>query len=178
MSKDLNIEVPTVSNSKILKIYDTSIWGEPLIGSIFLSITCPGFSNSVTFQVKKGFDRLFNGSSLMIHPVSNVADLAPLPDGIYVIRLINEDDFSEFNHLRQTQLNNLWFKALCKLQLSSNDNRTKEIEKEITYLYKIKSYIDAAKAKVEFCNSPNEGLDLHNYAYKLLNDFNTHCKSC
>ena len=37
-------------------------------------------------------------------------------------------------------------------------------------------YLDAAKAKVEFCLEPQKGMTLYNYAIKLLNKFD--CKTC
>jgi hypothetical protein len=37
-------------------------------------------------------------------------------------------------------------------------------------------YLDAAKAKVEFCQEPQKGMTLYNYAIKLLNKFD--CKTC
>ena len=37
-------------------------------------------------------------------------------------------------------------------------------------------YLDAAKAKVEFCLEAQQGMTLYNYAIKLLNKFD--CKNC
>ena len=35
-------------------------------------------------------------------------------------------------------------------------------------MYYIRTLIDAAKAKVEYCQSPNEGMELFNFAKKKL----------
>jgi len=40
----------------------------------------------------------------------------------------------------------------------------------------IRTMIDAAKAKVEYCQSPNEGMDLYNFAKKKLNKIT--CDMC
>jgi hypothetical protein len=183
MVHNLSLEIPYISNAKILRVFDTSVWNETILStSVRLDIISPGFVQAKSFTVKRNFDKLYNCSSLNIYPVTNIKDLEEIPDGIYVIRLTNingaDEEFVEYNHLRQTQLLTKWYKALCKLNLNSCDTLTKDKNKIREHLYQIKSYIDAAKAKVEFCNAPNEGLDLHNYAVKLLDKFNNSCKNC
>ena len=183
MVHELSLEIPVVTNEKVLKIYDVSFWDENVSSSeIFLDITVPGFTEYVRFSVKRGFDKLLNSSLLNINPVFNINEIENLPDGIYVVRLVNrnvdDEEFVEYNHLRQTKLLNSWYKALCKLRLSPCDTITKEVEEERKKLYQIKSYIDVAKSLVEFCNSPSEGLELHQYAQSLLDKFNKSCKNC
>ena len=108
--------------------------------------------------------------------------MTDLSDGIYIVRLTNingaDEEFVEYNHLRQTKVISEWYKALCSLNLSGCDGLTTNVEKERQHLYQIKAYIDAAKASVEYCGSPNEGLELHNYAVKLLQKHNNNCKNC
>lgn len=183
MVHDLNLEMPFVSNPKVLKIFDTSIWDENTPSTeIELSIVSPGFKTPVIFNVKRGFDKLFNCSTLGIYPVTNLKDLTDIPDGIYIIKLTNkyltDEEFVEYNHLRQTKILGDWHKALCKLRLNDCDNLTKDIEEERKRLYQIKAYIDAAKAQVEYCNAPNEGLELQLYAKSLLDKYSKTCKSC
>lgn len=183
MVHNLSLDIPYISNNKVLKVTDISIWDDSIPStSVRLDIIPPGFIYSQSFTVKREFDKVYNCSSLGIYPVTNLKDLAPIPDGIYIIRLTNivgsEEEFVEYNHLRQTQLLEKWYKALCKLNLSTCDALTKDVENERKLLYQIKSYIDASKAQVEFCNAPNEGLELHNYANSLLDKFNNSCKNC
>ena len=40
----------------------------------------------------------------------------------------------------------------------------------------IQRYLDAAKAKVEFCHEPEKGMELYNYAINMLNKIG--CKNC
>jgi hypothetical protein len=37
-------------------------------------------------------------------------------------------------------------------------------------------YLEAAKAKVEFCHDPQKGMTLYNYALKMLNKLD--CVNC
>lgn len=183
MSHKLAVEIPYITNPKVLRIYDTSVWNpEELSSEIKLSITPAGFIYPNEFVVTRGFDRLYNVSNLGIHQVDDLANLSDLPDGIYIIRLTSSNgdcsdcsQWVEYNHLRQVQLLNCWYSALCKLNISDCSDITKDVEKQRKQLYQIKMYIDAAKAKVEYCKSPNEGLALHNYAKKLLERFDSNC---
>lgn len=182
MIHNLSLEVPFISNPKVLKVSDLTVWNNSVPSeSIKLNIICPGFIYGKSFDVKRGFDKLFNSSSLGIYVVTDLNDLTPIPDGIYIIRLTNVsgvEEYVEYNHLRQTQILEKWYKALCKLRLSACDKFDEEKEEERRLLYQIKSYIDAAKAQVEYCNAPNEGLELHNYANSLLDKYNNSCKNC
>jgi hypothetical protein len=51
-----------------------------------------------------------------------------------------------------------------------------KIKKKLDKLIEIKSYLDAAKAKVEYCHEPDKGMTLYNYAIKLLDKLE--CKTC
>lgn len=181
MAHNLALEIPLMTNPKVLRIYDASVWDSNLLSTqIKLEIISPGFIYPVTQVVTRRFDRLFNVSNLGIYPVTDYSELTDLPDGIYVIRLTNingsEEDWVEYNHLRQTSLLNCWYSALCSLRLNPCDDLDKDKEEKRKQLMKIKSYIDAAKAEVEYCKAPNMGLELHNYAKKLLEKFNNKCK--
>jgi len=175
MAHILSIEVPTISNAKVLRVFDTSIWDPSItVSSISLDIIPPGYTNSTTFVQAKGFDRLFNSSNLNIS-----GDMSNLPDGIYIIRLTADSEWVEYNHLRQVCLLQDYYKALCTLEFYPCDTLDVNLEEKREELSIIKSYIDAAKAKVEWCNSPSEGIDLHNYAKSRLAKFSLNkCKTC
>jgi hypothetical protein len=182
MANSLSIEVPLISNSLAMRIYDTSLWDDDVtVSSISLDIIPPGYTDSVTFAESKGFDRLFNASNLGITTVIDPTSMGALPDGIYIIRITADADWVEYNHLRQTCLLKDYYKALCSLKLDPCDTIDKNIEAKRRELMQIKSYIDAAKAKVEWCNAPGEGIELHNFAKKQLSNFSlsaSPCKSC
>lgn len=183
MAHDLSLEVPQISNPKALRIYDSSNWdsSDPPT-TVSLDIIVPGNTDSVTFAVNEGFDNLYNASTLEIAVVSDPADLGDLPDGIYILRLTavgTDTQWVEYNHLRQVCLLKDYYKALCTLNFYPCDTLDVDLEAKRKDLSVIKAYIDAAKAKVEWCNAPNEGIALHNFAKKLLSKFSLEkCKSC
>ena len=55
-------------------------------------------------------------------------------------------------------------------------NIENHIKEKLEKLRLIKMYLEAAKAKVEFCHEPQKGMSLYNYALKLLNNFE--CRNC
>lgn len=183
MSHILSIEIPEITNPKVLRVYDSSTW-DPLLNSdeVKLDIISPGFLEPKEIIVSREFDKLLNCSNLGIYVVTDPSEYVNLPDGIYVIRLTNtngqDSEWVEYNHLRQVCLLNKWYKALCSLSLNPCNMLTKDIEEKRKELYQIKMYIDAAKAKVEYCKSPNDGLELHHYADKLLSKYSENCKTC
>lgn len=180
MANDLSLEIPVISNPKVMRIYDTSIWDNSLsISSRTLDIIPPGYDISQTFLILEGFDSLYNSSNLGITTTTNPVDMGNLPDGIYIVRLTADTTWVEYNHLRQTCLLRDYYKALCSLKFYPCSTLDVDLDAKRKELRVIKDYIDAAKAKVEWCNSPNEGIDLHNFAKKLLSRFSLEkCKTC
>lgn len=184
MAHSLALEVPLISNPKVLRIYDTSIWDSSLpVSSRKLDIIAPGYTSSVTFTVAEGFDSLYNSSNLGISTTTIPSEMANLPDGIYILRLTayqgEDSTWVEYNHLRQVCLLRDYYKALCTLNFYPCDTLDVLLEAKRKELMVIKGYIDAAKAKVEWCKAPSEGIDLHNFAKKQLDKFSLEkCKTC
>ena len=54
--------------------------------------------------------------------------------------VLSDEEFVEYNHLRQTKILGDWHKALCKLRLNDCDNPTKDIEEERKRLYQTQSF--------------------------------------
>lgn len=184
MAHELSLEVPSISNPKAMRIYDTSLWDDTLtVTSRKLDIIPPGYTNSTTFTVVKGFDELYNSSNLGITSTTDPSAMSNLPDGIYILRLTaihsSDEVWVEYNHLRQVCLLKDYYKALCTLNFYPCDTIDVNLEAKRKELMTIKSYIDAAKAKVEWCNAPGEGIALHNFARKMMDRFSLEkCKNC
>ena len=64
---------------------------------------------------------------------------------------------------------------LCELDLGACDP-PQIIKDKLNKLRMIQMYLQAAKAKVEVCHEPQEGMQLYNYALKLLKKME--CKTC
>ena len=75
--------------------------------------------------------------------------------------------YVEYNHLRITGIMKSYYKKLCDLDVTPCEPNSKQqsIYREMNF---IKLMIDAAKAKVEYCQSPAEGMQLYNFAKKKL----------
>jgi hypothetical protein len=143
-----------------------------------LNVTVPGYGYSNQIDVVAGFSAILTACDLQLQTNQCGQQYAPLPDGLYIIKYSvspNDIVYVEYNHLRITNALNRYNKALCSLDLAACDPPAK-IKEKLEKLRLIKMYLDAAKAKVEFCLEAQQGMTLYNYAIKLLNKFD--CKTC
>lgn len=174
----LSLEVLDVKNIGTFKITDTSVYSERLgVGNETLEITVPGFNDAVMFEVTNAFDLVLTACDLQLQ-VSNCGEvLSDLPDGVYHIKYSvspNSKVFVEYEHLRITMIMDQWYKQLCQLEMAACDPK-EDVKKDLNELRLIKSFIDAAKAKVEYCHDIDAGMDLYNYAKKRLDRFPDNC---
>ena len=174
----LSLELPDTNNIKVLRLFDTSLYAEDLaIDCGTLRITSPGFNLPVAIDILKGFNIVLNACSLGLQRTNCQEASQPLPDGIYVINYSvapNTSVFVEYNHLRTTQTTNKYFNLLCNLEMSGCEPGA-DVKEKLEELRLIKSFIDAAKAKVEYAHEPQAGMELLIYAQKRLNKYATAC---
>lgn len=168
----LSLEIPTISNSGLLCIKDTSQYSTELaIDCSELLITLPGYKQTVLIKVDSGFDMCLTACALSTQTVDCGTVQSNLPDGIYVIRYSvspNDKVFVEYNHLKVTQLMTSYYEVLCDLDVQPMipDSEKAELLREMEF---IRTLIDAAVANVEYCNSADKGMRLYNYAKQRLN---------
>lgn len=167
----LSLEILPVSNCEILCIKDTSQYTTDLaVDCEELLITPPGFNSPSLIKVQKGFDLCINSCALSIQTTDCGDTRTTIPDGIYIIRYSvspNDKVYVEYNHLRVTTLLTSYYKILCDIDMKPCEPSSEraEVISELSY---IKTLIDAAVAKVEYCQSPNDGMELYNYAKRRL----------
>ena len=175
----LSLEVPTVMNSCIMKLFDTSVYTPLLpVTCPTLNITVPGFGYSVQIDTTENFAETITACDLQLQSTQCGEVYAELPDGIYIIKYsVSPNDlvYVEYNHLRITKALTRYNKAMCDLDLAACDPPAK-VKEKLDKLMMIRMYLDAAKAKVEFCHEPQKGMTLYNYAIKLLNKLE--CINC
>jgi hypothetical protein len=175
----LSLEVPTTMNSCILPINDTSVYSNIVpITCETLNVTVPGFTYSNQIDVTSGFSYILTACDLQLQTTGCGEQYAELPDGIYIIKYSvspNDVVYVEYNHLRITKALIRYNKALCNLDLAACDPPVK-VKEKLEKLRMVRMYLDAAKAKVEFCHEPQKGMTLYNYAIKLLNKLD--CINC
>jgi len=174
----LSLELPDTNNIKVLRLFDTSLYAEDLaIDCGTLRITSPGFNLPVAIEILKGFNIVLNACSLGLQRTNCQDASQPIPEGIYVINYSvapNTSVFVEYNHLRTTQTINKYFNLLCDLEMSGCEPGA-DVKEKLEELRLIKSFIDAAKAKVEYGHEPQAGMELLIYAQKRLNKYATEC---
>lgn len=175
----LSLEVPTVMNSCILKIFDTSVYVDSIpVTCPTLNITVPGFGYSVQLETTEDFVETITACDLQLQTTDCETVNVDIPDGIYIIKYSvspNDVVYVEYNHMRITQALNKYYNVLCDVDAAACDPSYK-IKQKLEELRLIYMYLQAAKAKVEYCHEPQKGMSLYNYALKLLNKMN--CVNC
>lgn len=178
----LSLEAPDTMNGCLLRIVDTSLYNSMLgIKCILLEVTLPGFIRPVQFTettILPGFNLNLTACDLEIQNTQCGTVFNDLPDGIYIIKYSvspNTIVYVEYNHLRITKALKKYQAILCNLELGTCDPPEK-IKIKLSKLRLIRQYLDAAKAKVEFCHEPEKGMELYKYALKLLNKLD--CTNC
>jgi len=175
----LSLEVPTVMNPCILKIFDTSVYSNLLpVTCPTLNITVPGFGYSIQLDTTQDFVDTITACDLQLQTTDCGTVNVDIPDGIYIIKYSvspNEIVYVEYNHLRITQALNKYYNVLCDVDANACDPPLK-IKQRLEELRLIYMYLQAAKGKVEFCHEPQKGMSLYNYAMKLLNKMT--CTNC
>ena len=171
LKHELSLEIPETANSKFLRIIDTSSYSKDLsVECPTLQILSPGFNATRDIDSIAGFNYILNACTLGIQDTGCSSSAAPIGDGIYVIRYSvspNDSVYVEYNHLRRTQALNLYYKKLGEIDLGSYDPTDTQLEL-LAEMRLIKSMLDAAKSKVEYCHEPKEGYELFIYALKRL----------
>lgn len=167
----LSLEVPTVANCEILSIRDTSQYSDVLsVSCEELLITPPGFNASALIKTNKSFFVNITACDLGIQKTDCTNTRADIPDGVYVIKYSvapNDKVYVEYNHLRITKILNLYYQVLCDIDIQPSEPASdkKALIEEVQF---IKTLIDGAVAKVEYCSSPSIGMEMYNYALKRL----------
>jgi len=178
MKHQLSLEVPDTYNCKILRVIDTSTYVEDLqVTCGYLQITGPGFINPVQIEVNPNFSLVLNACSLGFQSEDCGEVQYTIPDGVYNIKYSvspNTEVVVEYNYLRVTNTLNSYFKELGLLELQGcpTDDCLK---KRLHDLREFKSFVDVAKAKVEYYNLLSDGIDLFKYANKKLTAYQKSC---
>ena len=178
----LSRQAPDTMNTIILRSVDTSVY-DPIaaVDCPILEITVPGFVHPVqltTPDISPGFIENLTACKLELQTALCGTEFNDIPDGIYVIKYSvspNDIVYVEYNHLRITKALTCYQAIMCDVDIAAC-SPTSEIKKKLDSLALIKSYLEAAKAKVETCHEPQKGMELYSYAMKLLGKFE--CKSC
>jgi len=177
----LSLEVPLNTNCGLITITDTSVYTTNLpVDCPELLITPPGYNSPILFKLQEGFSINITACDLSLQLADCGNTLGMIPDGVYVLRYSvspNDKVYVEYNHLRVTNITNLYYQVLCEMNINDCEphSERKDLTNELEY---IKLLIDAAISNVEYCRSPSKGMDLYNYAYKRLHKISCTYGAC
>jgi len=175
----LSLDIPETLNAKIFRVVDTSTYSTTLgITCNRLQILLPGYLEEVTLEILPNSQNVFNACTLHLQDTNCNTALSELPDGIYTLRYSvapNDKVWIEYNYLRIAQTLNTYYNILCSINLTGAEPLATEKEK-LNKLRMLKMMLEGAKAKVEFCNNPQQGQLIFNYAKKQIDKLNcTYC---
>lgn len=176
----LILEAPDTLNLCILPVVDRSVYADTIpYDCPQLSVTVPGFNVPVIItDLTKNFTRNLTACDLDLQTVDCGTEFFSLSDGIYILKYSvapNEYAYVEYNHLRLTKAYNDINEVYCKLNLSGCEPEFKKKEK-LKELQFIEQMFKAAKAYIEWCHKPGQGMDIYTYARKRLDKLI--CKNC
>lgn len=167
----LSLEIPDTNNINVLRLFDTSLYAEDLGTNCgLLQITSPGFNAPVSIEVLPQFNLVLNACTLGIQSSGCGTICNPIPDGIYKVRYSiapNDKVYVEYDYLRLTQTNNKYYNMLASLEMSACEPDA-DVKEQLKELRLIRSFLDAAKAKIEYAHQPEQGMELLVYAQKKL----------
>ncbi len=177
----LALDVPDTACENILRICDASVYAQGLeIDCPRLDIYVPGYALPVyvTEGLADAFCVNLSAVDLGLMPINHPA-VVDLPDGLYTIKYsVSPNDlvYVEYYHLRITSTLNTYYREICKVQLAECEPTPEQHEKMHDLRY-IKMFLEAAKAKAEYCHSPKDATDMLAYAQKLLRKYQSGCCS-
>lgn len=168
----LALEIPDTLNTCLLRIVDMSTYNDLVpVECPTLQITAPGFTTAAEIT-SMGTDFAVNLTACDLGLQLTNCDTFrnAIPDGVYVIRYSvapNEVVYVEYNHLRisqaLTQINDL----LCCLDVP-NCQPVGPIQQKLQEVTFLSTMLKAAKAKVEYCHNPKEGMAIYTYVIGQL----------
>ena len=175
----LSLDVPETLNTKILRIVDTSVYSSVLeVACPILQILTPGAVDAISINTSAGGEKIITACNLELQLTECDTTLTELPDGIYSIRYSvapNDKVYVEYIHLRMSKALKLYYDIYCSINLSGCEPLKDEKDKLYT-LRLYRSMLDGAKAKVEYCHNPDEGIAIYNYVYSKLQKLScTYC---
>lgn len=182
MKHVLSLDVTDTNNIKVFRIADTSSYADFPATCGVLQIRVPGFNTTQSIDVLPYFNLVLNACSLGIQTTGCGVDSVNLPDGIYQLRYSvspNDKVYVEYSYLRTTATMNKYYQFMCDLDMGACEPEAKTKDK-LEKLQLIRSYVDAAKAQVEYCHNLEKGIELLKYAQTQLNKLSLSgsCATC
>lgn len=176
----LSLEIPDIMNQCIFRVADTGVYDSTLPVSCFtLEITAPGFLNpAILTSLSPNYTVNLTACDLGLQLTNCSNYNNDLQDGVYIVKQSlspNDTLYVEYNHLRITTALNKYQDVLCSIQKRIDCDPSKETKDKIHQAQFARTLLDAAKAQVEFCHHPANGIATYKYALSLLEKLRRIC---
>jgi uncharacterized secreted protein with C-terminal beta-propeller domain len=168
MNHVLSFEAPDTLNACILRLVDTSVYANIPVVCPVVAITLPGFTYSTEIAVEEGFSLNVTACDLGIQTLNCGSSYVDLPDGVYILKYSVSPAsvvYVEYNHLRMSKVLQTYKKILCAIEVAGCDPPA-EVKEKLKKVRILKDMLDAAKAKVEWCHNPKQGMQIFTYVCK------------
>lgn len=180
LQSELSIDISHNLNKKVIRVFDTSHYcNHENIENYLIEVLPVNKSVWLTFHVKKGFSLVLNSSNLRYNRPNSTSGLIDLPDGIYEFKQSynpNTLTVGYYLHLRTTEIE-LKIKNERNKLIDNKCNLSKEEYKiNRDKLNDIQEYVEAARFKVEEKLERKEGIELYQWAEKLLEQYTNECQ--
>lgn len=175
----LALEIPDTLNTCLLRIVDMSTYNQNVpVECPKLQITAPGFTTAAEItDMGTEFAVNLTACDLGLQLTNCASTSNSLPDGVYVVRYSiapNEIVYVEYNHLRTTQALNKINSLLCCLDVP-NCEPQEPLKKKLQEIQLLSTMLKAAKAKVEYCHNPSQGMAIYTYVVGRLTKLSCGC---
>ncbi len=183
MHHNLSLLIPPILTKCVLRIEDSSSYATLVPADCpLLEITPPGFTAPfIVSSLTPGFTVNLTACDLGLQTVNCNNFNNDLADGIYIIKYSlspNITVYVEYNHLRITSALNQYQKLLCCIQRTLDCDPPKETKERLKQAQYIKTLLDMAVAKVEYCHEPEIGNSVLCYVNELLKKALCSCPGC
>jgi hypothetical protein len=180
LKSELSIDISTTSSKKVMRIFDTSKYCEnEEIANYLIEVLPVNKSTWVTFFVSKGFSLALNSSNLQYSKATTAADLVDLPDGVYEIKQSFKPNIYTLQHYMHLRIATLVEKIKDQRDKLLGDKCSisrEDFIKNRDALREIEEYAEAAKYRVEEKRDKKQGIELYQWAEKLLEQYTNECQ--
>lgn len=163
-----------------MRVFDTSHYCQnEVVDNYLLQVLPVNKAVWITFHVKKGFSVALNSSNLNYNRASTTTDLVDLPDGIYEMKLSykpNSYTLVQYSHFRITTIVLKIRNERDKVYSNKCNLSKEEFKANLAKLDDIEGYVNAAKFKVEEKLEKRQGIELYQWATKLLEQYTNECQ--
>jgi hypothetical protein len=175
----LSLDIPDTLTSCVLRIVDTSTYNEYVpLECPKLEITGPGFTTASVTELEIGWNSFNVTACGMDIQLTNCDSYRnDIQDGVYVIKYSvapHEVVNVEYNHLRITAALNVINNLLCCLDVP-NCEPLPPLAAKLREVQLLSTMLQAAKARVEYCHNPSQGMAMYNYVLAKLKKLSCGC---